>query len=158
MKTNDSGRSTANRQELRGSRSASADHGSGNEAGSMNRPRRTEAASTAYAMYYVDAAPALRHSANPAIHLRQQAVLALAGRRNRERELLALLDELVVAQWVAKRDAQRREQQSQQPRLALQLPMPTPQRAAWAEEADKDDARSPRDHSYRGYGDFDLPD
>lgn len=134
MKTNDSGRTTADARGTRGSRCTLADQSSGNEAGSTNRPHRTEAASTAYALHYVDAAPALRHSTNPAIHLRQRALLALAGRRQRERELLALLDELVVAQWVAKRDAQRRAQLAEQPRLALQLPMP--QRIDYAREDD----------------------
>ncbi|MBN3767578.1 hypothetical protein [Burkholderia sp. Ac-20365] len=134
MKTNDSGRTTADVRGTRGSRSALADQSSGNEAGSQNRPQCTEAASTAYALYYVDAAPALHHSTNPAIHLRQRALLALAGSRQRERELLALLDELVVAQWVAKRDAQRRAQLAGQPRLALQLPMP--QRIGYADEDD----------------------
>ncbi|MEM5370472.1 hypothetical protein V4C53_31150 [Paraburkholderia azotifigens] len=98
MKTNDSGRTTAN---ARGSRSASADNGGASKAGI------TEAASTAYATYetyYVDAAPDLRHSADPAIHLRQRALLTPAGRRQRERALL----QFIVAQ-VAKREAQRRE-------------------------------------------------
>ncbi|WP_353555767.1 hypothetical protein [Paraburkholderia terrae] len=142
MKTNDSGRKTANANTsaTRGSRSASADNGSGIEAGTMNRPRRTEAASTAYAMYYVDAAPELLYTTDPAIYLRQRALLTPAGRLEREYALQALLEELVVARWVAKREAERRAQQPAPLRAALQLPAHQP-----VASADDDDAHSPPD-------------
>lgn len=142
MKTNDSGRKTANANTsaTRGSRPASADNGCGIETGTMNRPDRTEAASTAYAMYYVDAAPELLYTTDPAIYLRQRALLTPAGRLEREYALQALLEELVVAQWLAKREAQRRAQQAAPLQAALQLP--AYQRAA---STDEDDAHSPPD-------------
>ncbi|MGT2473888.1 hypothetical protein [Paraburkholderia terrae] len=142
MKTNDSGRKTANAKPsaTRGSRSASADNGSGIEAGTMNRPHRTEAASTAYAMYYVDAAPELLYTTDPAIYLRQRALLTPVGRLEREYALQALLEELVVARWVAKREAERRAQQAAPLRAALQLPAHQP-----VASADDDDAHSPPD-------------
>jgi hypothetical protein len=110
MKTNDSGRTTAFAW---GSRSAAAENGADNKADNKvdNKAGITESASTAYAMYYVDAAPELRRTTDPAIHLRQRALLAPAGRRQRERVLL----DLVVAQWVA----QRREQAAQLSTAAL---------------------------------------
>ncbi|WP_241019026.1 hypothetical protein [Paraburkholderia sp. Tr-20389] len=141
MKTNDSGRKTA---DARGSRSASAENGSGaNLAGKTGRPRRTETASTAYAMYYVDAAPELRHTANPAIHLHQRALLTPAGRRQREHTMLALIDVLVVAQWVAKREAQRRALAAGQ-RQAAQLWLAAPQPVRHPAAQSEDEAPGPQ--------------
>jgi hypothetical protein len=91
-------------------------------------------------MYYVDAAPELLYTTDPAIYLRQRALLTPAGRLEREYALQALLEELVVAHWVAKREAERRAQQAAPLQAALQLP--AYQRAA---STDEDDAHSPPD-------------
>ncbi|ACC74397.1 hypothetical protein PPMP20_21960 [Paraburkholderia phymatum] len=149
MKTKDSGRKTAN---ARGSRSAPADNGGGaNQAGNARPPRRTAGASTAYTTNYVDAAPQLRRTANPAIHLHQRTLLTPAGRRQREHTMLALIDVLLVARWVAKREAQRRALAAAH-RQAAPLAL-APSRAALEHD---DDASGPQ---YRDpYGDRDLTD
>jgi hypothetical protein len=93
--------------------------GSGAQAGEPNRQHLSESAST---IVYVDAAPIIRPSTNPARHLDQlrgRARAVAAARRRRE------LTMLLVAEWIAqRRAAQKHAQIAREYGLELHAPQP----------------------------------